>query len=312
MGSVSSGEPLPFEIIFAILDFALQSSSSTRGGRLRFLLLSRPIYAWILPQLYFSLDLAVENTTNDRSHFIDRTALLATAQPSSLLFTRRLIVRVSVKPFTFSPFSQLSYLSLWGHNCLGKGTSGRREAQAIVMLPLEELFVWEEDDNKILLSELSALSTVWRTLQRFGCAAESSRAEDRPDTGWLKCSNLVQVLVLFVNINWFAQTAKRGITLPTSPTFRTLTISPYALIGPLPIASQDTLGERVKDRRMVVLRNRPQHLFDYPQSFWVNHSAMWNTLLREVESNRKVNEMTVIEELPWSNVDDCYRFSLPQ
>ncbi|KAH8810375.1 hypothetical protein DL96DRAFT_1626978 [Flagelloscypha sp. PMI_526] len=296
-GSAPTMDPLPLEILFTILDIAFQSNS-LHSGRLRFLLLSRAVYRWVLPRFYHTLDLDVQNNHAPPSHSVDRVMLLARAPPSSFLFTRRIISRMSNTPFDFALFSQLTHLSLWGRNYLDVDPHGLRAAHEILSLPLGELFVWDEIDNNFLIRGLTIDVTIYRTLQRYGCHSRNSH--DRPDKGWLKCPNLVQVLILFADMNWFMEIAASGVTLPSSPKFRSWVISPFASIGSPPLQYQNALGRVAKDRRIVVLRYHPPHLFQYPQSFWENQSDMWKIALREVEKNENVKQMTVIEKLPWA------------
>ncbi|KAH8810458.1 hypothetical protein DL96DRAFT_1716704 [Flagelloscypha sp. PMI_526] len=305
MDSSSSKEPLPLEIVLEILERCVECSPN-RGVMFRLLLLCRPVYDWVIPQLYHSLDLEMETVQPlSTSHSIDRSVLLASALPSSFIFTRRLISRNTVKPFSFSIFPQLTHLSLWGHNRLGEGTSGQTQAHAIVMLPLEELFVWETDDNDAILQQLSEDVIIWSTLRRFGCQTRLRRP-DRPDERWLKCPNLVEVLVLFMDDGWFRNSASQDVAFPVSSKFRALVIAPCVRNAPLFLDSHKTLGRRVKDRRIVLLCEPPQHLFVHPQSFWENHSAMRKILRGKVEQNNNIQKMTIVETLSWSKEDGCY------
>ncbi|KAH8810457.1 hypothetical protein DL96DRAFT_1627242 [Flagelloscypha sp. PMI_526] len=309
LGSNPSKEPLPLEILLEILERSIQSNPN-RGDMFRLLFLSRAVHHWIIPHLYYNLDLEMDNVKPLRtSNSIDRSVLLGSALPSSFVFTRHLISRNTSRPFKFSIFPQLTHLSLWGHNRLGDVPSGQMQAHAIVMLPLEELFVWETDDNNALLEQLSEDVTLWSTLRRFGCQIGFSRP-DRPDERWLRCPNLVEVLVLFMDDNWFIKTVERDMAFPISSKFRGLVIAPC--VGNAThhlLTSHSTLGQRVKDRRLIVLCEPPQHLFVRPESFWENQSAMWNILLAKIELNHDVQKMTMVNNLPWSEEDGFYILS---
>ncbi|KAH8810404.1 hypothetical protein DL96DRAFT_1821476 [Flagelloscypha sp. PMI_526] len=275
---------LPPEIILVILDLSLPPNP-TYNAMLQLSLLSRKVYHLMLPRLYSSLDL--EMPLSPSAHSINRTLLLASAQPSSLVYTRHIISRPSSLPFTFSPFSRLSHLALWGHNCLSVGATGRLQAQEIVTLPLEELSVWEEIDNSILLGNLTRDVQIWRTLRRFACAANTIGS--RPYEGWLTCPNLVQILLFFENHQWFLECAASGITLSSSPKFQCFVISPFSTIPSLPpLTAVNTLRHLIQDRKVVLLRNYPTHMFIHPRSFWKNNSDMWKVLMGAVEKNENI------------------------
>ncbi|KAH8810374.1 hypothetical protein DL96DRAFT_1626971 [Flagelloscypha sp. PMI_526] len=261
----------------------------------------------VIPRIYHSLDLDMYNNTTvlaPSSHSVDRVVLLACAKPSSFLFTRRLISRMSDAPFNFAVFSQLTHLSLWGRNFFDVEPHGPREADEIVTLPLEELFVWEEYDNVILLGQLTVDVTIYKTLRRYGCY--SRRSENRPDEGWHKCPNLIQILILFASISWFDEIAASGVVLPSCPNFRSLIISPFANIGSPPLRSQNSLGKLAQDKRIVILRNFPIHFFQHPRAFWENHIDMWRIALCEIDKNENHHGMTVIENLPWAGEEGFY------
>ncbi|KAH8810464.1 hypothetical protein DL96DRAFT_1627268, partial [Flagelloscypha sp. PMI_526] len=273
-------EPLPLEIIIIILDLVLQCDS-TYDIMFEFSLLSRPIYYWIIPRLYHTLDLDERSTTSS----IDRAYFLESAEPSYFIHTRRLISRVSRNYFPFSLFSQLSHLSLWGHNYLEAEPNGPTQAQEIVMLPLEELFIWEVSDNRTLLRKLTEDVTIWRTLQRFGCHVPSIRGF--PHEGWMSLPNLVQVLVLFGRSNWFVHTAGWGIPVPSSPKFKLFALAPLPWVhGETPTDAVNTI--RLRDRRIVVLLNPLPHLFTSAYCFWSNNHTMWQILLEEIEMNEEI------------------------
>ncbi|KAH8810376.1 hypothetical protein DL96DRAFT_1626980 [Flagelloscypha sp. PMI_526] len=306
--STPAKETLPLEIILTILDLAFHSSPNYAAMR-RFLLLSRSVCRSILPWLYHTLDFDIANTAFSLPHSIDRTIFAASAQPSSLLFTRRIISRNPDIPFQFSLFSQLTHLCLWGYNYFEREPNGPQQAHDIVMLPLEELFVYGQVDNEILLTNLTVSATVRRTLQRFGCHTARTENESSIYKGWLDCPNLVQVIVFFSNLKWLVQTASSGVRLPASPAFRSFILSPLANIGPLPPKSFQDLAQLVRDRRLVVIVNHPPHLFQSPRSFWVNQTAMWRIMLHAVEMNVNANEITFIDNLPWLKVKGHYETS---
>jgi hypothetical protein len=155
------------------------------------------------------------------------------------------------------------------------------------MLPLEELSVWEEIDNSVLLENLTRDVLIWRTLRRFACAANTIGS--RPYEGWLTCPNLVQILLFFENHQWFLECAVSGITLSSSPNFQCFVISPFSTISSLPpLTAVNTLRHLIKERKFVLLQNYPTHMFIHPRSFWKNNSVMWKFLLGEVEKNEKI------------------------
>ncbi|KAH8810390.1 hypothetical protein DL96DRAFT_1627053, partial [Flagelloscypha sp. PMI_526] len=258
LASIFSKEPLPLEIIMIILDFSLQDNS-TYDIMFRFSLLSRGVHRWILPRLYHTLDLEMESVPPHQSRAIDRVALLATANPLSFLFTRRIISRLSKFPFNATLFSNLSHLALWGHNYLGGGVLGEKLADDIVMLPLEELFVWEESDSDVLLGKLSADATMWMTLRRLGCHSRTRRDLYR---GWFKCPSLVQVLQVCDHIVWFIENGLKSVVLPPSPKFKSLIITPLmSSIKTHPLIAGGIVQSIVKDPRVVILVHPPHHFF---------------------------------------------------
>ncbi|KAH8810463.1 hypothetical protein DL96DRAFT_1821524 [Flagelloscypha sp. PMI_526] len=302
--SASTRESLPLEIIFMILYFALESNPSPNTV-LQFTLLSRAVHAQILPHLYHTLNLIFNETCPSRA------VLIRNAPRSSLLFTRRVIIsRNSSISVSVCSFSRLSHLALWGRNFLYEEQAGQRHAREIVMLPLEELFVWEQNDSTVLLQELSPDATIWQTIQRFGCIIRTNHIP-RPDEGWLGCPNLVQVLAIHGNIEWFLQMEILRLILPSSRTFKSFILSPgFASLYPLAVTPETAWGYPIKDRRLLVLR-RPlhYHFFKYRESFWDNQSTMWKFMLEEIEKNGKINEMTVVEDIPWSEVIGGYEVS---
>ncbi|KAH8810426.1 hypothetical protein DL96DRAFT_1760073 [Flagelloscypha sp. PMI_526] len=253
--SYSSKEPLPLDIIFIILDLFL-SSNPSYNTVFQLALLSRAVYDWILPRLYHTLDIG----TPPEPHTIDSTVLLTSAQPSSLLFARRLFSRHSYSPLTFSLFSKVTHLSLWGRNYLNSVPLGTKQAHAILMLPLEELIVTQQSDNYALLQELTDDKMIWKTLRRFGCYHHPTY--ERADEPWLKCPNLTDIVVFCANVDCFIQNALRNITLPPSPQFQSYIISP-TISGQL-IAPKDALKGLSTDPRIVAFCKVPQHVFDNP------------------------------------------------
>jgi hypothetical protein len=223
--------------------------------------------------------------TSTWTHSIDRTILLNSARTSSLLFTRCLISRLTDTTFNFSPFSQLSHLSLWGPNRLNIEPNGPNQAREIVMLPLEELIVLDWSDNNALLHELTANVTIWQTLQRF--TGFSDERSPRPDGGWLKCPNLTQVLILCYGVGSFIDTSIKSVILPSSPKFQSYMISPdegWDMSTP----PRDQLTLLIKDSRIVILRKCPQHFGKYSRSFWDNQSAMWAIAQKVIRKNLQV------------------------
>ncbi|KAH8810487.1 hypothetical protein DL96DRAFT_1627324 [Flagelloscypha sp. PMI_526] len=277
-------DPLPIELVFHILDYALKIHPAP-SSKLKFLLLSRPIYDWMLPRLYNTLDLKPALLTPRPSPLpSDRTLLHSSTPRSSLLYTRRLISRLCAVPFPFAPFSNLSHLSLWGRHHLHNETHGPSQAREIVMLPLEELVVWESTDNEALLKCLSDKSTIWKTLERLCCYTRAGVLA--PHEGWMHCPNLAQVFVLCDALFTFIRNVGPTISLP-SLEFRSFIISPLSRFRNNQISAlQDALGHiRRRDRRIMVLYHPPDHLFSYPQSFWVNQGNVWMFALEQIEKN---------------------------
>ncbi|KAH8810409.1 hypothetical protein DL96DRAFT_1627094 [Flagelloscypha sp. PMI_526] len=297
-------EPLPLDIVLTIIDFSL-SSSPGYGIVLQFSLLSRAVYQRMLPRLYHTLEFRKFDITSPEPETIDKNVLLACAPTSSLQFTRRILSPDSDSPLPFSLFSQLTHLSLWGRNCLDMEPHGTQQAQAIVMLPLEELVVSEYQDNCALLQVLTEDTTIWKTLQRFTCLSykESSRA----DEGWLKCPNIAMVFILCIKVEWFIETQIDDVVLPSSPTFQFYIIAP--IVGSSTLPPGDSLELSIKDPRIVILRKAPRHFAERSESFWDYHSDMWKVAQHMIKKNVDTKETRVIKKLPWSKVKGCYVIS---
>ncbi|KAH8810520.1 hypothetical protein DL96DRAFT_1821566 [Flagelloscypha sp. PMI_526] len=152
---------VPAELVLPILEYAL--SEMPCQSDLRFLLLSKDIYVFLLPKFYHTLEFGAQNSNG---FYVDRQLFLRAAKPSSLLLIRRLAVgnrHVRQLRRTFWPFSNLTHLALWNRQ-------GVRypDAQGIPDLPLEELFMWNAFDRRELFRSLSPHSVLSSTLRRLG------------------------------------------------------------------------------------------------------------------------------------------------
>ncbi|KAH8823896.1 hypothetical protein DL96DRAFT_1615799 [Flagelloscypha sp. PMI_526] len=296
MSVVSTAPPpvLPIEIVHIIIEFAFRSDPKD-SQRLKFLLLSRSIYNWIFPLLYHSLDLKSSLEFGSSSWFVDRSILVSAAQPSSLLHTRYLISRNWEQPFSFAPFSNLSHLVFWGGSMLDDDSEGHCQAYEIVMLPLEELFVWRQTDSKILVKHITKETSIWTTIQRLGFFTR--KYATGPQEGWMECPNLVQVFVLCASLTTFVQRLGPTIVLPSSPRFRSFILAPLLTIQLFQVQTlRDALDHVVKDRRIVVLYHVPAHMGNHRTKFWVNQGNMWRFLHSQVEKDFKIKEITVLEK----------------
>ncbi|KAH8810408.1 hypothetical protein DL96DRAFT_1627093 [Flagelloscypha sp. PMI_526] len=294
--SSSLAEPLPLDIILAILNFALSSNPGYHAIA-QLSLLSKAVYQWMLPHLYHTLDLGDRDVT-----CIKRSLLLNSAKASSFLFTRRIISHIIATPFNFSPFAQLTHLILWGPHRFDVEPDGLNSAREIVMLPLEELSVWESGENDALLHHLTANVTIWRTLQRFSTFLDGRIP--RPDEGWLQCPNLTQVLVLCYVYGSFIHSSITDVILP-SPRFQSYIIAP-GVSWSMNAAIMDELTPLMKDPRFVILCECPQHLRMSSGSFWDDQSDMWAVVRNEKRKNLDAKEATVIDKIPWDAVKGCY------
>ncbi|KAH8810461.1 hypothetical protein DL96DRAFT_541432 [Flagelloscypha sp. PMI_526] len=290
--SKSSSVALPIELVFVILELALQSTREY-GQKVKFLSLSRSTYDLIIPKFYLSLDL--QSAYHPRSSYsVDRTLLLSTAQRSNLLHTRFLISRSWTTAFSFVPFSRLSYLFLWGQNNLFKEPHGHAQAREIVMLPIEELVIWQHRDGDILLKYLTKETLIWKTLQRLGLHAD--RDTTSLHESWMFCPNLAQVLVFCYDLVEFFRIFGPRTVLPSSPLFQSFIILPFSGVKPSEVQTvRDALRYLTKDRRMVVYFQHLDYLLRYPTMFWVNQRKMWNFMSNQVEKNLNTREITVLE-----------------
>ncbi|KAH8832108.1 hypothetical protein DL96DRAFT_1589940 [Flagelloscypha sp. PMI_526] len=280
--SAFSDEKLPFEIILLILDLALQSHA-TPDVMFRFCLVSKAIHNWILPRLYHTLNLRTTNHANR----------ISTAPRSSLLFTRRLFFWVTTDGPDVSPFSNLSHLSLWTSNLPGL-------AGPLIMLPLEEMLVFNQASMAIIAGLLTSEATLWKTIQRILCYGAV-------DKNWFECPNLVQIFVMHYSVNRYVQA---DVVLPSSSNFRTYVASPAYSSNPRPAFSREDAEQcPVHDRRLILLGEIPRHLDKPHGSFWENQAAMWEMMLRAVEEN-EIDKVTVVDSLPpWSERTGSYIFS---
>ncbi|KAH8810472.1 hypothetical protein DL96DRAFT_541558 [Flagelloscypha sp. PMI_526] len=280
---VSLGDPiLPQELIFMILDLALHSNPPQSWPDV--LTLSKAIHSWwgscqhgflgsgvllifthqrASRELYHTIDFS-ETSRSVPSHLIDRKLLVQLAPVASLSSVKRIRARTFSHEFTFSLFSNLTHLILWGSNYLDSWPSC---AKSIMMLPLEELFIWEHLDDLALLKHLSPEVTVYHTLRGLGGYSDYCNS---PHKGWSQCRNLVHLLVLGREYTEISQCIVSDIrplenlkTCMIGPAFSTLTKE----------GQEEIISDVVGDKRIVLLSDRPAYLFPSTNSFWSQQNA---------------------------------------
>ncbi|KAH8810564.1 hypothetical protein DL96DRAFT_1627594 [Flagelloscypha sp. PMI_526] len=234
------------------------------------LLVSKTFYHLLLPRVYHTLDFAGDTGKHAR-HGIDRTVLLACANPASLGYVRRLKCNIYASHFTLSSFSNLTFLALWGGQNLTEQPS---VASALTTVPLQELIVWSERDNRALLKETSPSSTIFHTLQRL-TTYSSFCCEPAP--GWLQCKNLSHILALCRELGEIGDSA-------VSKLHTNQRLVCYGIGFPVSKVSKPD-NEILRDRRVVVLHDEPAYLYHHGTRFWTGIASVWDHAEKLIREN---------------------------
>ncbi|KAH8809677.1 hypothetical protein DL96DRAFT_1717189 [Flagelloscypha sp. PMI_526] len=285
-GSLSPPAPimLPYELIYAILEIAIQPPKSQEWFHL--LGLSKEIHLWAIRALYHTLDLCEQGAGVTRTGS-NRALLLNCARSSSLDFTKRIRARTYSSRFRFSGFKNLTHLNLWGSNNLRAWPSS---AKSIMMLPLEELFIWQDKDSDALLKHLSPQATVYNTLR---CLGGYSDRGNHPGRGWSACRNLEHLLILGQRFTKFCESL--GSDLSNFEQLKTCMIGPtFTRLKAEDV--QEIKSQVVGQSRIVLLSHPPSYLFPANPSksdFWAEQCAARRQAEQDIQQNPDATEITV-------------------
>ncbi|KAH8810485.1 hypothetical protein DL96DRAFT_1685535 [Flagelloscypha sp. PMI_526] len=283
---------LPREVIFSILEYVLRENPS-KAANVPLLSISKSIHNWMLPQLYHSLQFGTrEGSLND----VDRKKLLATADPASLLFIRRLntgYYHTLDKANTFAPFSKLTHLSMWGPQGLR-----HPEAQAIPSLALEELIIWTQTERSEFLKAFSAECTLARTLRRFG----SFENWPEEDFQCLKVGKNLSHILVYSGIRPFLRFSVKQVKyfLNRDHFLCFLVVPGLGTTNPHTFTTNQETFKPLNDYRVVLVKNIKENfgLTCSAPHFWEAQSTLWGAAEAVVAGQPSLTTITVLDHLP--------------
>ncbi|KAH8810510.1 hypothetical protein DL96DRAFT_542669 [Flagelloscypha sp. PMI_526] len=281
-GQASSGcAILPDELLHLILEISVDSCPCS--AFLPILLLSKSIHHFFLPRLYHTIPMADESKFWDREG-IDRELLLRRASPASLNYVRRLACKIFLRDFSLSSFPNLTHLALLGSQNLARRP---RVATGLMMLPLQELFIWHVDDSYALLNGVTTSSTILDTLQRLTTFSQTCT---QPDTRWLRCRRLTHIMALCDRVN-------NSLSSPLRELSDLQNLECFVICTPLdsnyPLSDIDTCEiqnqlPRPHSRTLVCVRRGPFNWF-LGKTFWGDISRVWNEIEMHIQKNSNPN-----------------------
>ncbi|KAH8810418.1 hypothetical protein DL96DRAFT_1821487 [Flagelloscypha sp. PMI_526] len=267
---------LPEEILLDILDSYLNLPPPKLI--LSILVLSKSIYDRILPKLYHTLSLTSSPFTHPDRTPHDKLTLCA--QSSSL-----------ANNFSFLPFSNLTHLYFWD----SPSSRWDRQSDVLVILRLEELFVWDRLCHDSLASKLKHDSPICSTLCKLGF---QDRLIAHPHRNWLlHCSKISHLFILSASFQGL-QTVIQTLL----PAFQTLQC---VLVAPTQIMFRPARTEIPElpfggDRRVAVVLHHLDYFKRYGHAFWSGERMMWKEIDEQIAKNTHLHELTIVDSLSTS------------
>ncbi|KAH8810459.1 hypothetical protein DL96DRAFT_1627250, partial [Flagelloscypha sp. PMI_526] len=277
----------PAPILKSILEHCIPESPS--HFCLTLLTLSRSTYDWLLPLLYHTLEFSDEGGFPAGS--IDRQKLCASASPKCLALVRRVRCHYYPQEFSFSHFPNLTHLAFWGDQSIQPSS-----ASALLELNLEEIFIWSENDNAQLLSQLSVSPAECRarsTLRRYSCY--SQRAE-LPNQNWLHLQNITHILIICDDAKQLKNQVIQQVLSRQS-----LVCCVFIFMGIMrgvdPL-DKETIDD-LRDSRVVRLVKWPKALADQTINpyLWEDMAMTWKQIEVEIANNLNYQKTTTIDLL---------------
>ncbi|KAH8810547.1 hypothetical protein DL96DRAFT_1627514 [Flagelloscypha sp. PMI_526] len=278
---------LPDEILFYIFDLAV--SMSTLSVRASWLRISKAVHQLIIPLVYHTVDLDTERgncvswsnpTQTDRTNFLN-------TNPDSFLLVRRLKTYSFSRPPDFSIFPNVTHLALWGSHKLSAASNG----VAVLRLPLEELVIYDTEDNDFLQQHLSPEVAAFWTLRKL---VTFSFRGDHPQERWFSCPNLSNILDLWNIPSDLWKSSLSGVS--TRPQLKCYILAPQS---PKLFNWASTIKSIVpSDRRVVLLPHRLVHInFGDSAQTWDGQAILWRMVEDRIQANPNPKEPTVIDSL---------------